>query len=97
MDELRPGNPIVVGEVTIVPIERCHILSIPGDIGYWLSGVIEPFAIIIFDVTGIRAYDMAAIEISVVSLIQKMPDLSAVLASSKQQQGRPEEFSGNSV
>jgi hypothetical protein len=97
MDELRPGNPIVAGEVTIVPIERCHLLSIPGDIGCCLSGVKEPFAIIIFDVTGIRAYDMAALEISVVSLIQKIPDLSTVLASLTQQQGRPEEFSGKSV
>ena len=86
MDDLRAGKPLVEGEVTIVPIERCYMQSIPGDIGCWLYGLKEPFAIIIFDQTGVRAYDKAAIEISVASLIQKIPDLSAVLASSKQKQ-----------
>ena len=97
MDELRVGNPMVTGEVTIVAIERCYIQSVPGDMGCWLSGLKEPFAIIIFDLTGIRAYDTAALEISVASLIQKIPDLSAVLASSTQKQGWPEEFPGNSA
>ena len=97
MDELRAGNPMVEGEVTIVPIERCYIQSVPGDMGCWLYGLKEPFAIIIFDATGVRAYDKAAIEISVSSLIQKIPDLSAMLASSKQKQAWPEEFPGNSA
>ena len=97
MDELRAGKPIVAGEVTIVPIERCYIQSVPGDMGCWLYGLKEPFAIITFDATGIRAYDTAAIEISVASLIQKIPDLSAVLSSSKQKQVWPEEFPGNSA
>jgi hypothetical protein len=86
MDELCAGKPMVVGEVTIVPIERCYMQFVPGDIGCWLYGLKEPFAIIIFDATGVRAYDKAAIEISVSSLIQKIPELSAVLASSKQKQ-----------
>jgi hypothetical protein len=97
MDELRTGKPMVTGEVTIVPIERCYIQSIPGDMGCWLYGLKEPFAIIIFDATGIRAYDTAAIEISVASLIQKIPDLSAMLASSKLKQVWPKEFPGNSA
>ena len=84
MDELRAGIPMVAGEVTIVPIERCYMRSVPGDRGCWLYGLKEPFAIITVDATGIRAYDTEAIEISVASLIEKIPDLSAVLTSSKQ-------------
>ena len=97
MDELRAGKPMVEGEVTIIPIERCYMQSVFGNIGCWLYGLKEPFAIIIFDATGIRAYDTAAIEISVASLIKKIPDLSAVLASSKQKQVWPEELPGNSA
>ena len=97
MDKLRAGKSIVAGEVTVVPIERCYMQPVPGDRGCWLYGLKEPFAIIIFDATGIRAYDTAAIEISVASLIQKVPDLSAVLASSQQKQVRPEKFPGNSA
>lgn len=95
MDELRAGNPMVAGEVTIVPIERCYIQSGHGDMGCWLSGLKEPFAIIIFDANGISAYDAGAIEISVASLTQKIQGLSAVLAASSQKQGWPEEFQGN--
>ena len=84
MDELRTGKPMVTGEVTIVPIERCYIQSVPGYMGGLLYGLKEPFAIIIFDATGIRAYNTSMKEITIASLIQKIPDLSAMMASSKQ-------------
>jgi len=80
MDELRAGDPMVAGEVTLVPIERCFIQSNIGDMGCWLSGLKEPFAIIVCDAIGIRAFDTEATEISVGSLIRKIPDLGAVLA-----------------
>jgi hypothetical protein len=84
MNELRIGKPVVTGDVTIVPVERFYIRSIPGKMGCWLSGLKMPFAIIFSDATGIRAYDTEAAEISVGSLIQKIPELSKVLVSSKQ-------------
>jgi hypothetical protein len=80
MDGLRAGNPMVASEVTIVPIERCFIQSDTGNMGFWLAGLKEPFAIIVCDAIGIRAFDTEATEISVESLIQKIPDLGAVLA-----------------
>ena len=92
MDELRAGNPMVAGEVIIVPIERCFIQSVTGDMGCWLSGLKEPFAIIVCDAIGIRAFDMEAIEISVEFLIQKIPDLGSVLAFSTQKQGGRKNF-----
>ena len=80
MEELRAGNPMVAGEVTLVPIERCFIQSDTEDMGCWLYGFKEPFAIIVCDAIGIRAFDTKATEISVKSLIQKIPNLGAVLA-----------------
>ena len=97
MNELRIGKPMVKGEVIIVPIERFYIRSISGDMGCWLSGLKKPFAIIISDAAGIRAYDTAAAEISVGSLIQKNPELSEGLVSLKQKKGFAEEFSSYST
>ena len=96
MNKLRMGKPMVKGKVIIVPIEFFSIRSISGDMGCWLSGLIKPFAIIISDAAGIRAYDTAAAEISVRSMIQKIPELSEVLVSSKEKKGFPEEFSSSS-
>jgi len=79
MDELRVGNPMVAGDVTLVPIERCFIQSDTGDMGCWLSGQKEPFAIIVCDATGVRAFNTKATEVSVKALIQKIPDLGALL------------------
>ena len=97
MNELRIGKPMFKGEVIIVPIEHFYIRSISGDMGCWLSGLKKPFAIIISDAAGIRAYGTAAVEISVGSLIQKIPELSEVLVSLKQKKGFAEEFSSYST
>ena len=80
MEELRIGNPMIVGEVTLVPIERCFIQSYTGEMVCWLSGLKDPFAIIVCDAIGMRAFDTEATEISVESLMQKVPNLCAVLA-----------------
>lgn len=95
MDELRTGNPIVAGEITIVPIERSYVQSVHGDLGCWLTGLKEPIAIIVFDANGICAYDTKAVEISVASLIQKIKGLSAVLDSSTQNQRWQDEIASN--
>lgn len=81
MDELRAGISVAVGEVTLLPIERCVLQSGMGDMGCWLSGFKEPFAIIICDAAGIRAFDMDAAEIPVETLTQKIPDLGEMLAA----------------
>lgn len=79
MDELRVGNTMVVGDVTLVPIARFSIQSDTDTTERWLWGLKEPFAIIVCDAAGIRAYGIESIEIPVESLIQKIPDLDAVL------------------
>ena len=80
-EEIRGGNPIVAGKVTIVPIERCYIQSVSGEMGGWLFGLKEPLAIIICDSNGVQTFDTKALEISVESLIQKFPVLHTVLES----------------
>jgi hypothetical protein len=81
MEKLRVGEQIVAGGVTLVPVERCLIESDASETICWLSGLKEPFAIIVCDTTGIRAFDTEATEISIETLIQKIPDLGAVLST----------------
>ena len=81
MEEIRAGNPMVAGKITIVPIERCYVQSVSGDTGGWLFGLKEPFAIIICDTTGVRAFDTKALEIPLESLTRKFPDLHTALES----------------
>lgn len=80
MDELRAGKPVVAGDVTLVPIERCLVQSDTGDMGCWLSGLKEPIAIIVCDASGIRAYDATGTDIPVAPLVQKISGLGALLA-----------------
>ncbi len=63
MDELRSGNPFVAGDVTLVPIERYFIQFYTADRGSWLSGLTEPFAVVVCDTIGIRAFDIKSKEI----------------------------------
>jgi len=81
MNELRAGDPVVAAEVTLLPIEHCVIESCSGDEGCWLSAQKEPFAIIVFDTNGVRAFDTQAAEVTIESLIQQVPNLGAKLAA----------------
>ena len=58
MNDLRVGNPLVIGDVTLVPIERCVLHAHVSDSGCWLSGFKEPVAIIVWDALGFRALDI---------------------------------------
>lgn len=83
MDELRAGNPVTSGRITIVPVERWVMQAVSGRTGGWFSGLREPFAVIVCDATQIRALDLEGLEISVESLVRKIPDLGQVLAAIK--------------
>jgi hypothetical protein len=80
MKELRAGNPLVAGAVTIVPIECCSLHFVSWNMGCCLSGLKEPFAIIVRDADGVRAFDTEGSEISLQSLVRKIPDLEVLLA-----------------
>ncbi len=80
MEELRAGNPLTAGDVTLVPIERSGIQSDIGDMGYWLTVFKEPFAVVVCDATGTHAFDTDSAEIAVDALIQKIPNLGTILS-----------------
>ena len=80
MKVLRAGRQLAVGEVTLVPVERRSIQSDSGQAGYWLHGLKEPFAVVVCDTVGIRAFDIAGADLVVEALTKRVVDLDRVLA-----------------
>ncbi len=80
MEALRAGNPLSVGDVTLVPIERAWVRSDMGDAGYWTSAFKEFFAVVVCDASGVRALDANSSEIALDALIRKTPNLGAILS-----------------
>lgn len=80
METLRPANPLRVGDVMLVPIERIAVRSGMGDGGCWISAFKEAFAVVVRDANGVRALAMDSSEIPLDDLIREMPDLGAILA-----------------
>lgn len=80
MDELQAGKSIKAEGFTLVPIERCFFQSTIGDMGCCLYGRKEPYAIIVADAAGIRAFNAQAIPMPVDTLAERIPGLSELLA-----------------
>lgn len=81
MEALRAASPLSVGDVTLVPIERAGIRSEMGNAGYWISAFKDVVAVVVCDATGVRAIATDSTEIALEPLIQKTPDLDAILSA----------------
>ena len=79
MNELRAGEPYTIGNVTLVLIERIYMQSEHGDIGYYLTALKEPYAIIIRDTKGIHVLNPEAKVISFEKLRQEVSGLDRIL------------------
>ena len=80
METLRAGEPLRVGNVTIVPIERAGIESDSGVTGSWISAFKEPFAVVVCDAGGVRALAADSSEMPLDALIRETPNLGAILS-----------------
>lgn len=79
IDELRVGNSIIAGEITLVPIEHCLINSGDNGAGGWASGSKDAFAVVVCDTSGVHAFNAQAEELPIDSLVEKVPELGKVL------------------
>jgi hypothetical protein len=90
MEELRAGNPLILADATLVPIECYWIQADSGNMGCWLTGVKEILAVVVCDAAGIRAFGIDSAEVAVDGLIQKTPNLFDILNEIKV--GSPDEW-----
>ena len=58
IEEVRTGQPLVIGELTITPIERVQVHSGTGGMGFWVYAYKEPVGIVIDSPDGQRSIDL---------------------------------------
>jgi uncharacterized spore protein YtfJ len=75
MEKLKAGKPVTVDNVTLLPIERLTIHSKKMDFCHWIAAQKEPYAIILRDSKGIRAFDMEGNDVSIECLMKAVSDL----------------------
>lgn len=80
MNVLRAADPLRVGDVTLVPIERVEVRSEIGDSGCWIGASKEVFAVVVCDAGGVRALAPDSSVIALDAVIEQMPDLGAILS-----------------
>jgi hypothetical protein len=81
MNVLKTGTPLANGKTILLPIERIVVSTYQNDPLLWLTGFKEPYAVIVRDDTGTRAFNTDAIEVPIQSLRQVVPDLDSKLAT----------------
>lgn len=79
MIELRAGNPVVIRERTIIPIERVTVSSDKIHQSYCFFGLKEPVSLIVIESGHPRAVDMKACEISLGELKNYVTGLDEIL------------------
>ncbi len=78
---LRAGTTVPVGAITLLPIERVVLYARCDDRSWWFAAVKEPYALVLRDAGGIRAFDVRAAAIPIETLRTRMSQFDAVLAA----------------
>jgi hypothetical protein len=80
MNGLRPGAPINVAGITLIPIERVRIDSGLLSRAWWLSAAKEAVAVVLCGPEGPRAVDVEGRGRPVDELLAEVPGLESLLA-----------------
>lgn len=78
-ETVRPGRPIRVGSVVLLPIERVVLHADRGARRLWVSAAKEPAAIVVRDAGGTWAVGAGANAISLDELRERIPELDALM------------------
>jgi hypothetical protein len=78
MTRLEPGNPIIMGNITLIIIARLSIQTSSAGPAGWLHASKEPYALVIREEQGLRAHDMAGQPMEMELLIEDIPELEAI-------------------
>jgi uncharacterized spore protein YtfJ len=77
--ETTIDSPVVVGEVTLVPIARLSLNYERSNGGIFFFGMKQPLAVVVISVSGKRAFRITGEEVSVQELIQELPGMKEML------------------
>lgn len=79
MKTLGAGEPCFINGIVLIPIERQFLHAIKGEFGCHFSAHKEPYAVIVCDAQGKRAFTLDATAISLDVLKQEIDDLDEIL------------------
>ena len=81
MKEIRVGRPVIIGEVTIVPLERVSVYhgSRKGGLSLYISK--EPIGVVISSAQGKQAFNMSGERVPLETYTQEIDELQQVLDS----------------
>jgi len=77
----RAGAPLTVGSLTLLAIEHIEIHADRGNGCAWLLVSKAPYALVVRDAAGLRAFDADATSLPLERLREKVPELDQALAS----------------
>ena len=78
---VRPGTPLAVGALTLLPVERVVRYSDRADARLWFLAEKQPYALIVRDASGVRAFGADGAAVSLQILLDEVPELGTVLAA----------------
>ena len=78
-DRLLACEPIHVGDVTLLPIERVKLQSQIASSHAWLAASKEPVVLVVRDTDGIRTIDIGT-ALSIDQLREQVPELDDLIA-----------------
>ncbi len=73
------GNPIVIGELTLIPIARVSVNCAPSKAGISFFAAKQPVAVVVVSASAKKAFRITGEEISIDQLIQEIPDINGKL------------------
>jgi uncharacterized spore protein YtfJ len=79
MNQLRPGTPIMISDIAVIPVEKVSLESHETKTGFWFLASKEPVALVIRYPYGTKAVDIDGRELKLNELVDTVPDLQAVL------------------
>lgn len=82
MTELRVGTLVVVGDVTLIPLECLRVVATVRREGCWFQVTNEACALVICDAQGPRALDANGQPLAIAYLLEMLPELQTELPNS---------------
>lgn len=77
--EITIGEPIAIGDVTLIPITKVSLNYECGNAGISFFGFKHPVAVIVISTSAKTAFRIDGEEVSIDHLIQEIPDLKATI------------------
>ncbi len=88
-ETVRPGSPLRIGDVLLLPIERVVVRAGRAGVGVWVTADVEPHAVVVRDADGVRAVALDGTPVSLGPLRERLPRLDDLLASGDRPAGTP--------